>query len=66
MKQESDRDLLLITIFTFITVLLWIYFELVRTTKTSTNAPVVNQLIIPLTPKLDTDTLNILTTKKSY
>lgn len=66
MKQESDRDLLLITIFTFITVLLWIYFELVRTTKTSTNAPVVNQLIIPLTPKLDTDTLNILTTKKIY
>lgn len=66
MKQESDRDLLLITIFTFITVLLWIYFELVQTTKTSTNTPVVNQLIVPLTPKLDTDTLNILTTKKSY
>jgi hypothetical protein len=66
MKQESDRDLLLITIFTFITVLLWIYFELVQTTKTSTNTPVVNQLIVPLTPKLDTDTLNILTTKKNY
>lgn len=66
MKQESDRDLYLITIFTFITVLLWIYFELVRTTKTSTNTPVVNQLIAPLTPKLDTDTLEILTTKKRY
>ncbi len=66
MKQESDRDLYLITVFTFITVLLWIYFELVRTTKTSTNTPVVNQLITPLTPKLDTDTLDILITKKQY
>lgn len=66
MKQESDRDLYLITIFTFITVLLWIYFELVRTTKTSTNTPVVNKLITPLTPKLDTDTLNILTIKRRY
>lgn len=66
MKQESDRDLYLITILTFITVLLWIYFELVRTTKTSTNTPVVNQLITPLTPTLDTDTLNILTTKRTY
>ena len=66
MKQESDRDLYLITIFTFITVLLWIYFELVRTTKTSTNTAVVNQLITPLTPKLDTDTLDIMTNKKRY
>lgn len=66
MKKESDRDLYLITIFTFITVLLWIYFELVRTTKTSTNSPLVNQLITPLTPKLDTDTLDILTNKKRY
>jgi hypothetical protein len=66
MKQESDRDLFLVTIFTFITVLLWIYFELVRTTKTSTTTTVVNQLITPLTPKLDTDTLNIQITKKKY
>lgn len=66
MKHESDRDLYLITIFTFVTVALWIYFELVRTTKTSTNTTVVNQLITPLTPKLDTDTLDILTTKKQY
>jgi len=66
MKKESDQDLLLIAVFTFITVVLWIYFELVRTTKTSTNTSTVNQLIVPLTPKLDTDTLNILTTKKQY
>jgi hypothetical protein len=66
MKHDSDRDLYLITIFTFITVLLWIFFELVKTTKTSTTSTVVNQLIAPLTPKLDTDTLNILTKKQRY
>lgn len=66
MKQESDRDLLLITIFTFITVLFWIYFEFVQTTKTSTNTPTVNKLITPLTPKLDIDTLNILQEKNQY
>lgn len=66
MKQESDRDLYLVTIFTFITVLLWIYFEFARTTKTSTNTSTVNQLITPLTPKLDTDTLDILVKKFEY
>lgn len=64
--MKSDRDLLLISIFTFITVLSWIFFELVKTTKTSTVTSTVNQVITPLTPTLDTDTLNILEQKATF
>jgi len=61
--MKSDRDLLLISLFTFITVLSWVFFELMKTTKTSTVTTTVNQIITPLTPKLDTDTLDMLEKK---
>lgn len=61
--MKSDRDLLLISLFTFVTVLSWIFFELVKTTRTSTVAPIVNQIITPLTPALDTGTLDLLEKK---
>ncbi|MFZ2025437.1 MAG: hypothetical protein WAV51_04085 [Microgenomates group bacterium] len=64
--MKSDRDLFLISLFTFITVLSWIFFELVKTTKTSTVSATVNQVITPLTPKLDTDTLDILEQKTKF
>ncbi len=61
--MKTDRDLFLITLFTFVTVLSWIFFELVKTTKTSTVETKVNQIITPLTPSLDTGTLDILEKK---
>jgi len=64
--MKSDRDLLLISLFTFLTVLSWIFFELVKTTKTSTVTSTVNQAIMPLTPKLDTGTLDILEQKMKF
>ncbi len=64
--MKSDRDLLLISLFTFLTVLSWIFFELVKTTKTSTVTSTVNQAIMPLTPKLDTGTLDILEQKTKF
>jgi len=64
--MKSDRDLFLISLFTFVTVLSWIFFELVKTTKTSTVSAPVTQLVTPLTPTLDTDTLVILSNKKAY
>jgi len=64
--MKSDRDLFLISLFTFITVLSWIFFELVKTTQTSTISASVNQVITPLTPTLDTDTLDILETKIKF
>lgn len=64
--MKSDRDLFLLSIFTFITVLSWICFELVETTRTSTVSSTVNQAITPLTPKLDTDTLDVLEQKLKF
>lgn len=64
--MKSDRDLFFISLFTFIAVLSWIFFEFIKTTKTSTVSPMVSQIIAPLTPTLDIDTLDILEQKKQF
>ena len=64
--MKSERDLFFISVFTFITICAWIFFELVKTTNTSTVTSTTTQLVTPLTPSLDTDTLNILSNKKQY
>lgn len=66
MKQNNDRDLFLVSVFTFITVFLWITFELIKTTKTSTISSSVQELSAPISPAIDTDTLNILNSRKHY
>jgi len=66
MKQNNDRDLFLISVFTFITVFLWIAFELIKTTKTSTVSTSVQQLSAPISSTIDTDTLNVLNSRKQY
>lgn len=64
--MEDDKDLLLISLFTFLTVGLWIFFELVKTSKTTTVTPIVQQAITPLTPTIDTDILTELEQKQTY
>jgi hypothetical protein len=64
--MESDRDVLLISLFTFLTVSLWIFFELVKTVKTTTVSPSTQQAIAPLTPRIDTDILDVLEQKRTY
>lgn len=64
--MESDRDLLLISLFTFLTVSLWIFFELIKTTKTTTITPSAQQAIAPLTPTIDTDILDVLESKRTF
>lgn len=51
--MDQDRDLLLVAVFTAITVFLWVFFELVKTTKTSTVARPLQQVVSPLTGKID-------------
>lgn len=58
--MDNDRDLLLVSVFTFLTVSLWMFFELVKTTKTTTVTHAVTQVITPFSSKLDTDILDIL------
>lgn len=58
--MKSDKDIFLVSIFTFITVALWIFFEFTKTTKTSTVTTHTQEIIKPLTPSIDTATLDML------
>jgi len=62
--MSNDRDILLLSVFTFITVSLWITFELIKTVKTTTVSSEVQQIVTPLSPKIDTDLLSTLKNRK--
>jgi len=64
--MENDRDLLLISIFTFFTVSLWITFELLKTVKTTTVSPTTQQIVVPLIPKIDTETITAIANRRTY
>lgn len=66
LSQGNDRDLLLISVFTFFTVTLWVFFEVLKTVKTTTITPAVTQIIVPLSPKLDSAVLQTISSKKQY
>lgn len=64
--MENDRDLLLVSLFTFFTVLLWISFELIKTAKTTTVTAPVQQIVTPLSGNLDTQIISQLKERKTY
>jgi hypothetical protein len=64
--EDNDRDLLLVSIFTFLTVFSWVFFELVKTIKTTTIQQPVQQVIKPLNPTLDTGILDVLEKRQQY
>lgn len=64
--MNSDRDIFLISLFTFLTVSLWIFFELVKTTKTVTTPQTVARITAPLSPTIDTDILTQLGSRRVY
>lgn len=64
--MDNDRDLLLISIFTFFTVCLWITFELLKTYKTTTVSQSTQQIVVPLTAKIDIDTMTEIVGRKVY
>lgn len=66
LSQGNDRDLLLISVFTFFTVTLWVFFEVLKTVKTTTLTRQVTQLIVPLSPKIDSQVIQIIASKKAY
>ncbi len=51
--MDEERDLLLVTIFTTLTIFLWVFFELVKTSKTSSIATPLQKVVSPLTGKID-------------
>lgn len=64
--MENDHDLLLVAIFTTLTIFLWIFFELVKTTTTTTVTRPTQQAITPLTSKIDVDILDVLEKKERF
>lgn len=66
LSQGNDRDLLLISVFTFFTVTLWVFFEVLKTVKTTTVTPQVTQTIVPFSPTLDSQVLQTIASKKQY
>lgn len=64
--MENDKDLLLVAVFTFLTVSLWITFELVKTVKTTTVASPVQQIVTPLSAAIDIDLLTKLKERPTY
>lgn len=64
--MENDRDLLLIAVFTTITIFLWVFFELLQTTKTSTVSQPLQKAVLPLSSIIDTNTLDQLETKQTF
>lgn len=64
--MENDRDIVLVSIFTFFTVLLWVFFEFVKTVKTTTVSSSVQQTIVPFSPTIDQDILTNIASRKTY
>jgi len=56
----SSREVLTISIFTLITVIAWITFDLYHAMSESIITEVQQELIAPLDPKLDRETINKL------
>lgn len=64
--MENDRDLLLVSVFTFFTVVLWISFELIKTAKTTTVTAPIQQIVTPLSATLETSIISDLKQRKTY
>ncbi|MEK7074018.1 MAG: hypothetical protein AAB960_01660 [Patescibacteria group bacterium] len=58
--MDEERDLLLVAVFTTLTIFLWVFFELVKTSKTSSVARPLQQIVSPLTSKIDVTVLDEL------
>ncbi len=56
----SSKQILFLSIFTFLTVLAWIGFDVYHAITTSTISPIQQELIKPLDPKFDTATISKL------
>lgn len=59
----QNKDLLTVSIFTLITVISWIVFNVYHAAVTSTISEVQQQLITPLDPTLDTATIQNVRTR---
>lgn len=64
--MNEDRDLLLVAVFTTLTIVLWIFFELIKTNRTSTISAPQEQAVAPFNPKIDTEIFDVLDAHQTY
>lgn len=64
--MENERDLFLVAIFTFLTIVSWVFFELVKTTKTTTVTTTVERILTPLSVNIDQEVLDNLAGRTVY
>lgn len=64
--MDEERDLLLVAVFTTLTIFLWVFFELVKTSKTSSVARPLQQIVSPLTSKIDITVLDELEARNTF
>lgn len=60
MKKLTNRDILILSIFTLVTVIAWITFEVYHAATTSNVTPVQKELLTPLNPVFDEEVLRSL------
>lgn len=58
--MNEERDLLLVAIFTTFTIFLWVFFELVKTSQTSSVAIPLQRVVSPLSSKIDVSVIDEL------
>lgn len=63
MKKPKAPRLVTVSIFTTITIIFWIFFSLYEVLTTTPKIEVDSALLEPITPSLDTDSLNKLETR---
>jgi len=64
--MRSDRDILIVCIFTFITVVTWIFVDFVKTTQSSTVTSVTEELLAPLPGPIDQKLLRDLEARQAF
>jgi hypothetical protein len=64
--MDEDRDILIIAIFTFLTVSIWIFFELTKTSKSQAVTDQYTDVLKPLDPTLDSNIIKTLENRMIY
>lgn len=62
----SSRELLILSVFTFLTVLFWIVFSVYHTATTSTLTPIQIKQIEPADSNLDIKTIERLKSRRAH
>ena len=64
--MRSDKDVFIVTLFTFITVVTWIFVDFVKTSQAPAKTEVPKSLLNPLPDKIDLTILDEIEKRAVY